>query len=105
MKTDYHIRYEWEMKRQALDFEIAKVQSQLASANKRLHMLHMDVWVYLGFLLVPLLLNRICNFIMAFVPLFTGCNFKWFTTIYFCSLPYLFTTKSLLFCENTSIYI
>lgn len=60
--VDYHIRYEWEMKKQAVDFEIFKVENQLASVEKRLRFLKTDLYAHLAYLLGPLIICGICGF-------------------------------------------
>jgi len=84
---DYRINYEWEARRNQLDFEIQQIQTQLKSVENRLHFLKTDIYSYLIMIIVPFLL-------IAFGSLLTlGTGFDIITSLisalYTIALPFI----------------
>lgn len=59
--ADYRLLYELNMYQRKLDLEIAAAEHQLSSVQKRLTSLVHDLYMYLAFLIVPLLVCAVLN--------------------------------------------
>lgn len=88
---DSKIQYEWEIKKETLDFEIGKSERQLASVDKRLHTLKTDFYFYAGLVGGPLI---VLGFLQLLSLLSTPVAFVLnivegiFSLLYMYSLPF-----------------
>ncbi len=55
LKPDPNLLYELNMARRRLDLEIIAAEKQLENVKKRLKGLQQDLYFYLGFLIVPVI--------------------------------------------------
>lgn len=70
-QRNQHLLYEINMYRRKLDFEIVTAEQQLASVKRRLANLTQDLFIYLAFIIVPILLYygfSICS-LLFFSPI------------------------------------